>query len=61
MGGLCKHKSSGKRAIVLGMLKKGMTTVKIQWENDGEVSDVPYTQLECIEPNPFAVNKFTGE
>ncbi|XP_057655201.1 probable E3 ubiquitin-protein ligase HERC1 isoform X1 [Diorhabda carinulata] len=59
MGGLCKHKTSGKKAIVLGILKKGITTVNVQWE-DGGVSDILLSNLEFIEPTPFAINKFNG-
>ncbi|XP_050515460.1 probable E3 ubiquitin-protein ligase HERC1 isoform X1 [Diabrotica virgifera virgifera] len=60
MGGVCKHKTTGKKAIVLGILKKGITTVNVQWESDGGVSDVSLSNLEFVEPVPFAINKFTG-
>lgn len=61
MGGLCKCKHTGKMAMVLGILKKGITTVKVQWEADGDISDVPVTQLEYIDPVPFHVGKLTGK
>lgn len=31
-GGLCRHKPSGRRAIILGVLKEGSSLVKLQWE-----------------------------
>uniref|UniRef100_A0A3Q3MPU4 Uncharacterized protein n=1 Tax=Labrus bergylta TaxID=56723 RepID=A0A3Q3MPU4_9LABR len=31
-GGLCRHKPSGRRAILLGVLKEGSTLAKLQWE-----------------------------
>uniref|UniRef100_A0A3Q2PHI3 Uncharacterized protein n=1 Tax=Fundulus heteroclitus TaxID=8078 RepID=A0A3Q2PHI3_FUNHE len=31
-GGLCLHKPSGRRAIMLGVLKKGSSLAKLQWE-----------------------------
>ena len=31
-GGLCLHKASGRRAILLGVLKEGSSLVKLQWE-----------------------------
>lgn len=60
MGALCKHKTTGKEAIVLGILKKGITTVNVQWEHDGVVSDVSISNLEYIEPNPFSTEKMFG-
>lgn len=60
MGGLCKHKTTGKKAVVLGILNKGITTVKVQWEVDGDISDVPVIQLEHIEPVPFSISKLKG-
>lgn len=60
MGGICKHKTTGKKAIVLGILKKGITTVNVQWESDGGVSDVAISNLEFVKPTPFTISKFTG-
>ncbi|XP_030752542.1 probable E3 ubiquitin-protein ligase HERC1 [Sitophilus oryzae] len=60
MGGYCKHKTTGKKAIVLGILKKGITTVNVQWEHDSGVSNVAISNLEFIEPEPFCTAKFTG-
>lgn len=31
-GGLCRHKPSGRRAILLGVLKEGSSLAKLQWE-----------------------------
>lgn len=31
-GGLCLHKPSGRRAILLGVLKEGSSLAKLQWE-----------------------------
>lgn len=31
-GGLCLHKSSGRRAFLLGVLKEGSSLAKLQWE-----------------------------
>lgn len=31
-GGLCLHRPSGRRAILLGVLKEGSTMAKLQWE-----------------------------
>ncbi|XP_018567016.1 probable E3 ubiquitin-protein ligase HERC1 [Anoplophora glabripennis] len=60
MGGYCKHKNTGQRAVALGILKKGITTVNVQWENDGSVSDVALSNLEFIEPVPFDCTKFNA-
>lgn len=59
MGGYCRHRTNGKKGIVLGILKKGITTVKVQWEPDGDISDVSLNYLEFIEPIPFNPNKLT--
>lgn len=60
MGGLCKEKESGKKGVVLGILKRSTTTAKVQWETNGETAYVPVTQLEHIEPPPFCIHKLTG-
>lgn len=31
-GGLCLHRPSGRRAILLGVLKEGSSLAKLQWE-----------------------------
>ncbi|KAF7670462.1 hypothetical protein LDENG_00124780 [Lucifuga dentata] len=46
-GGLCLHKPSGRRAILLGVLKEGSSLAKLQWEDaDLSVSDTPIISLE---------------
>nr|XP_015798394.2 probable E3 ubiquitin-protein ligase HERC1 isoform X1 [Nothobranchius furzeri] len=54
-GGLCRHKPSGRRAILLGVLKEGSSLVKLQWEetdvsvssmNSWSPSDTPIFSLE---------------
>ncbi|XP_060527187.1 probable E3 ubiquitin-protein ligase HERC1 [Cylas formicarius] len=60
MGGRCRHKTTEKTAVVLGVLKKGIATVNVQWEHDGGVSDVAIGNLEFIEAEPFDTGKFAG-
>ncbi|KAM8827696.1 putative E3 ubiquitin-protein ligase HERC1 isoform 4-T4 [Spinachia spinachia] len=54
-GGLCVHKSSGRRALLLGVLKEGSSLAKLQWEeadlsvssmNSWSPSDTPIVSLE---------------
>ncbi|KAM3600471.1 uncharacterized protein V6R79_024041 [Siganus canaliculatus] len=54
-GGLCLHKPSGRRAILLGVLKEGSSLAKLQWEetdlsvsslNSWSPSDTPIISLE---------------
>ena len=33
VGATCVHKPSGKKAVILGTLKSGLTTVKVQWDD----------------------------
>nr|CAH7744976.1 unnamed protein product [Callosobruchus chinensis] len=58
MGGICRHKTNDKKAIVLGILKEGIAMVNVQWESDRGVSDVPLSSLEYVEPIPFDMSKF---
>ncbi|KAJ3666590.1 hypothetical protein Zmor_002027 [Zophobas morio] len=60
IGGYCTHKGTGRKAIILGILKKGITTVNVQWESDGSVADVAISNLEYLETPPFNNNKFSG-
>lgn len=61
MGGFCKLKSSGKRGIVLGIVKPGIIPVKVQWEPDGEITDVSSpSQIDFIEPPPFNTYRLVG-
>ncbi|XP_037609796.1 probable E3 ubiquitin-protein ligase HERC1 isoform X7 [Sebastes umbrosus] len=66
-GGLCLHKPSGRRAILLGVLKEGSSLAKLQWEeadlsvssmNSWSPSDTPITSLEpcdvsCCDVTPL--------
>jgi E3 ubiquitin-protein ligase HERC1 len=37
VGGQCIHKPSGRKAVVLGTLKQGLASVRVQWD-DAEAS-----------------------
>ncbi|XP_033501994.2 putative E3 ubiquitin-protein ligase HERC1 isoform X9 [Epinephelus lanceolatus] len=66
-GGLCLHKPSGRRAILLGVLKEGSSLAKLQWEeadlsvssmNSWSPSDTPIISLEpcdisCCDVTPL--------
>ncbi|XP_033952277.1 probable E3 ubiquitin-protein ligase HERC1 isoform X3 [Pseudochaenichthys georgianus] len=66
-GGLCLHKPSGRRAILLGVLKEGSPLAKLQWEeadlsvssmNSWSPSDTPIISLEpcdvsCCDVTPL--------
>ncbi|XP_018324237.1 probable E3 ubiquitin-protein ligase HERC1 isoform X2 [Agrilus planipennis] len=60
MGGLCIHKTSRRKGIVMGILKKGVTVIKVLWLPDGDMSDVSYPSLEHVEPVQFNAIKLTG-
>ncbi|XP_061657060.1 probable E3 ubiquitin-protein ligase HERC1 isoform X5 [Syngnathoides biaculeatus] len=54
-GGLCLHKPSGRRAVLLGVLKERSSVAKLQWEeadlsissvNSWSPSDTPISSLE---------------
>ncbi|KAK9884642.1 hypothetical protein WA026_007479 [Henosepilachna vigintioctopunctata] len=60
MGGYCRHKITAKKGVVLGILKKGITTVNVQWETDGGISDVCVSNLEVFESQSFNTNKLLG-
>ncbi|XP_044756783.1 probable E3 ubiquitin-protein ligase HERC1 [Coccinella septempunctata] len=60
MGGYCRHRVIGKKGVVLGILKKGITTVNVQWEGEGGISDVSISNLEYLETQPFNTGKFSG-
>lgn len=60
IGGQCLHKTFSKKGILLGTLKKGLTTVKVQWEQDGSITDVPFSSLQAIDSPPFHTSKLTG-
>lgn len=48
-GGLCLHKSSGRRAFLLGVLREGSSLAKLQWE-EAELS-VRYSILQYSYPH----------
>ncbi|XP_016421585.1 probable E3 ubiquitin-protein ligase HERC1 [Sinocyclocheilus rhinocerous] len=69
MGGRCVHKQTGRHATLLGVVKEGSTSAKVQWD-EAEItisfptfwspSDTPLYNLEPIEPLPFEVSRFRG-
>ncbi|XP_067298543.1 probable E3 ubiquitin-protein ligase HERC1 isoform X4 [Pseudorasbora parva] len=61
MGGRCVHKQTGRHATLLGVVKEGSTSAKVQWdEAEITISDTPLYNLEPIEPLPFDVSRFRG-
>ncbi|KAM3873957.1 putative E3 ubiquitin-protein ligase HERC1 [Diretmus argenteus] len=68
-GGLCLHKPSGRRAILLGVLKEGSALAKLQWEdsdlsvsflNSWSPSDTPIMSLEPCDMSCFDVVRLRG-
>ncbi|XP_034457870.1 probable E3 ubiquitin-protein ligase HERC1 isoform X1 [Hippoglossus hippoglossus] len=68
-GGLCLHKASGRRAILLGVLKEGSSLVKLQWEeaelsvssmNSWSPSDTPAISLESCDVSCCDVTRLGG-
>ncbi|XP_018619035.1 probable E3 ubiquitin-protein ligase HERC1 isoform X2 [Scleropages formosus] len=69
VGGRCVHKQTGRHATLLGVVKEGSTSAKVQWD-EAEVtisfptfwspSDTPLHNLEPCEPLPFDVSRFRG-
>ncbi|XP_074547318.1 putative E3 ubiquitin-protein ligase HERC1 isoform X2 [Halichoeres trimaculatus] len=68
-GGLCRHKPSGRRAILLGVLKEGSTLAKLQWEetdlsvsymNSWSPSDTPIISLEPCDVSCCSVTQLGG-
>uniref|UniRef100_A0A8C4Q7E9 HECT and RLD domain containing E3 ubiquitin protein ligase family member 1 n=1 Tax=Eptatretus burgeri TaxID=7764 RepID=A0A8C4Q7E9_EPTBU len=54
VGGRCIHKLTGRHATVLGVLKDGSTSAKVQWDDtEVTISDTPLSNLEPCEPLPF--------
>lgn len=45
-GGLCLHKPSGRRAILLGVLKERSSLAKLQWE-EADISFRYYKYCTC--------------
>ncbi|XP_030232116.1 probable E3 ubiquitin-protein ligase HERC1 isoform X5 [Gadus morhua] len=69
VGGRCVHKQTGRHATLLGVVKEGSTSAKVQWD-EAEItisfptfwspSDTPLYNLEPCEPMPFDVARFRG-
>ncbi|KPP76970.1 putative E3 ubiquitin-protein ligase HERC1, partial [Scleropages formosus] len=60
-GGLCAHKPSGRRAVLLGVLKEGSALAKLQWEEaDLTISDTPLSSLEPADASQLDVMRFRG-
>merc|ERR1712008_283779 len=61
IGSQCVQKGTGRKAMVLGALRQGHPSIKVQWcDWDVSISDVPVSLLEPVEPQPFDVTKMTG-
>ncbi|KAG8440199.1 hypothetical protein GDO86_006116 [Hymenochirus boettgeri] len=61
VGGRCLHKQTGRHATLLGVVKEGSTSAKVQWdEAEITVSDTPLYNLEPCDPPPFDVTRFRG-
>ncbi|KAG9341250.1 hypothetical protein JZ751_019691 [Albula glossodonta] len=61
VGGRCVHKQTGRHATLLGVVKEGSTSAKVQWdEAEITISDTPLYNLEPCEPLPFDVSRFRG-
>ena len=56
VGGKCVYRPLGRNCIVLGTLKPGLASVKVQWE-DGCVGDAQISGLYPMDTPPFNVNK----
>ncbi|XP_066448386.1 probable E3 ubiquitin-protein ligase HERC1 isoform X1 [Eleutherodactylus coqui] len=69
VGGRCVHKQTGRHATLLGVVKEGSTSAKVQWD-EAEItisfptfwspSDTPLYNLEPCDPPPFDVARFRG-
>ncbi|XP_078812489.1 putative E3 ubiquitin-protein ligase HERC1 isoform X5 [Oryzias latipes] len=68
-GGLCLHKPSARRAILLGVLKEGSYLAKLQWEeadlsfssmNSWSPSDTPISSLEPCDTSWLDVARLGG-
>ncbi|KAM4527576.1 putative E3 ubiquitin-protein ligase HERC1 isoform 4-T4 [Odontesthes bonariensis] len=60
-GGLCRHKASGRRAVLLGVLKEGSSLAKLQWEEpDISVSDTPIISLDPCDISCCDVTRLGG-
>ncbi|KAM9735317.1 putative E3 ubiquitin-protein ligase HERC1 isoform 5-T6 [Menidia menidia] len=68
-GGLSRHKPSGRRAVLLGVLKEGSSLAKLQWEepdlsvssmNSWSPSDTPIISLEPCDISCCDVTRLGG-
>ncbi|KAI7789321.1 putative E3 ubiquitin-protein ligase HERC1, partial [Triplophysa rosa] len=60
-GGICRHKPSGRRATLLGVLKEGSPLAKLQWEEtDFTVSDTPLSSLEPCDVPQLDMSRCCG-
>nr|XP_060611660.1 probable E3 ubiquitin-protein ligase HERC1 isoform X2 [Anolis sagrei ordinatus] len=69
VGGRCIHRQTGRYATLLGVVKEGSASAKVQWD-EAEItisfptfwspSDTPLYNLEPCEPLPFDVARFRG-
>ncbi|XP_070543560.1 probable E3 ubiquitin-protein ligase HERC1 isoform X2 [Ptychodera flava] len=61
LGGRCIHRQTSREATLLGMLKEGGTSGKVQWEDaDATISDTAISNLDAIEPQSFDASKLHG-
>ncbi|KAI7795921.1 putative E3 ubiquitin-protein ligase HERC1-like [Triplophysa rosa] len=68
-GGICRHKPSGRRATLLGVLKEGSPLAKLQWEetdftvsflNSWSPSDTPLSSLEPCDVPQLDMSRCCG-
>uniref|UniRef100_A0A4W3J8I3 HECT-type E3 ubiquitin transferase n=1 Tax=Callorhinchus milii TaxID=7868 RepID=A0A4W3J8I3_CALMI len=61
VGGQCLHKTSGRKATLLGVTKEGSASARLQWEDaDVTISDTPLSTLEPCKSHRFDIAKFHG-
>jgi len=61
VGGQCTHGPSGRKATILGTLKQGLSTLKLQWvDKEADISDGALNHLEASQPEPFDSSQFVG-
>ncbi|XP_077870271.1 putative E3 ubiquitin-protein ligase HERC1 [Saccoglossus kowalevskii] len=61
VGGRCVHRQTSREATLLGVLKEGGTSGKVQWEDaDATISDTAISNLDAIEPVGFDSSKLNG-
>ncbi|XP_053720543.1 probable E3 ubiquitin-protein ligase HERC1 isoform X1 [Synchiropus splendidus] len=61
VGGRCVHKQTGRQATLLGVVKEGSTSAKVQWdEAEITISDTPLYNLDPCDPLSFDVPRLCG-